>query len=188
MIREAFADPAGAYADFAARSRFEALPGDVVGTIKLFILDTLGVALAGSTAPACAELVDQVREWGGAPESTLLNFGGNVPAPSAALVNATLAEARDFDDTYDPGIVHVMAPTVSSALAMAERRKGVDGKTLITAVAAGAEIMCRIGAGCRSPLTWTRTATTGGFAAAAACSRLLEYEPETINHALGIAY
>ena len=188
MIRDASADPAAAYADFVARSRYEALPADVVSTIKLFILDTLGVALAGSTAPACADLVEQVREWGGVAESTLLAFGGKVPAPSAALVNATLAEARDFDDTYDPGIVHVMAPTVSSALAMAERRKSVDGKTLITAIAAGAEIMCRIGAGCRSPLTWTRTATTGGFASAAACARLLDYEPERVNHALGIAY
>ena len=188
MTQDASTDPARAYADFVARSRFAALPAEVVNTVKLFILDTLGVALAGSTAPACRELVEQVREWGGAPESTLLNFGGKVPVPSAALVNATLAEARDFDDTYDPGIVHVMAPTVSSALAMAERLKGVSGKALITAIAAGAEIMCRIGAGCRSPLTWTRTATTGGFAAAAACGRLLEYEPERINHALGIAY
>ena len=186
--REPSTDPAGAYADFVARSRYAALPAAVVSTIKLFVLDTLGVALAGSTAPACRELVEQVREWGGVAESTLLSFGGKVPAPSAALVNATLAEARDFDDTYDAGIVHVMAPTVSSALAMAERLTRVDGKALITAIAAGAEIMCRIGAGCRSPLTWTRTATSGGFAAAAACARLLGYDAGKVNHALGIAY
>jgi 2-methylcitrate dehydratase PrpD len=188
MAVDTSTDPAARYADFVAHSRFDALPADVVNTVKLFILDTLGVALAGSTAPACGELVEQVREWGGAAESTLLNFGGKVPVPSAALVNATLAEARDFDDTYDPGIVHVMAPTVPSALAMAERRKGVGGKLLITAIAAGAEIMCRVGAGCRSPLTWTRTATAGGFAAAAACARLLDYDAPSINHALGIAY
>jgi len=188
MAQSASTDPAKAYADFVAQSRFSALPAAVVTTVKHFVLDTLGAALAGSTAPACRELVEQVREWGGAQESTLLNFGGKVPVPSAALVNATLAEARDFDDTYDPGIVHVMAPTVSSALAMAERVGGVGGKALITAIVAGGEIMCRIGAACRSPLTWTRTATTGGFAAAAACGRLLEFEPEKINHALGIAY
>ena len=187
-MRQEAKDPARAYAEFVSRSHFDALPPSVVDTVKLFILDTLGVTLAGTTAPACADLVDQVREWGGTPESSLFNFGGKVPAPNAALVNATLAEARDFDDTYDPGIVHVMAPTVSSGLAMAERIGGVSGRELIAAVAAGAEIMCRIGAGCRSPLTWTRTATSGGFAAAAVSSRLLKYSPDIVNHALGIAY
>ena len=103
-------DPAGDYAEFVSEIRFDALPQSVVDTVKLFILDTLGVSLAGTTAPACAELVEQVREWGGTPQSSLVNFGGKVPSPHAAFVNATLAEARDFDDTYDPGIVHVMAP------------------------------------------------------------------------------
>ena len=187
-MRHEATDPATAYAKFVAQSRFDALPAPVVDTVKLFILDTLGVSLAGTTAPACADLVEQVREWGGAADSRLVNFGGKFPVPNAALVNATLAEARDFDDTYDPGIVHVMAPTVSAGLAMSERIGGVSGRELIAAVAAGAEIMCRIGAGCRSPLTWTRTATTGGFAAAAVCCRLLGHSADTINHALGIAY
>lgn len=187
-MQQAPKDSARAYAQFVRECRFESLPAAVVDTIKLFILDTLGVALAGTTAPACGELVEQVREWGGNPQSTLINFGGKVPVPSAALVNATLAEARDFDDTYDPGIVHVMAPTVSAALATCEQVGNVGGRELIASVAAGAEIMCRIGAGCRSPLTWTRTATTGGFAAAAAYSRLHGYDADTINHALGIAY
>jgi len=187
-MRQEARDPARDYAEFVSEIRFDALPRSVVDTVKLFILDTLGVTLAGTTAPACAELVAQVREWGGTPESSLVNFGGKVPVPHAALVNATLAEARDFDDTYDAGIVHVMAPTVSSALAMSERIGGVSGREVIAAVTGGAEIMCRIGAGCRSPLTWTRTATTGGFAAAAVCSRLLGYSADAVNHALGIAY
>jgi 2-methylcitrate dehydratase PrpD len=181
-------DPAVGLSAFTTDLAFAHISPDVAKTIKLFILDTLGVAVAGTTAPGCRELVEQVREWDRSGAASLLNFGDRVSLPSAALVNATLAEARDFDDTYDRGIVHVMAATVSAGLAVAEQRGGVSGADLITAVAAGAEIMCRIGAACKSPLTWTRTSTIGGFAAAATSSKLYGYSRETTQHALGIAY
>ena len=188
MVNVEGKDPAVAYSEFIAGLQYSSLPEDVVHTIKWFALDMLGVSLAGSTAPGCEELVTLVREWGGRGKSTLLNFGDRVPAPHAALVNATLAEARDFDDTYDRGIVHVMAPTVAAALAISEQRGGVSGHDLIASIAAGVEIMCRIGAGCRSPLTWTRTSTAGGFAAAATSARLMNYTASMTQNALGIAY
>lgn len=181
-------DPAVGLSAFASDLAFARIPADVVKTIKLFMLDTVGVGVAGTTAPGCRELVEQVREWDRSGVASLLNFGDKVSLPSAALVNATLAEARDFDDTYDRGIVHVMAPTVAAGLAFAEQRGGVSGTELITAIVAGAEIMCRIGAACKSPLTWTRTSTIGGFAAAATIAKLSEYSRETTQHSLGIAY
>jgi 2-methylcitrate dehydratase PrpD len=181
-------DPAVGLCAFATHLAFAQIPADIVETIKLFMLDALGVGIAGTTAPGCRELVEQVREWDRSGKASLLNFGDKVSLPSAALVNATLAEARDFDDTYDRGIVHVMAPTVAAGLALAEQRGGVSGADLIAAVVAGAEIMCRIGAACKSPLTWTRTSTIGGFAAAATSAKLYGYSRETTQHALGIAY
>ena len=48
-MRHEATDPATAYAKFVAQSRFDALPAPVVDTVKLFILDTLGVSLAGTT-------------------------------------------------------------------------------------------------------------------------------------------
>ena len=50
-------DAIDAFAAHVVRTRFEDLPGAVVGRAKVFILDTLGVGLAGSDGPGAASLV-----------------------------------------------------------------------------------------------------------------------------------
>jgi len=54
------------------RAKFEDLPFDAVDQTKLFILDTLGVCIAGSVTPEAGKIVSVVRNWGGKPERTLL--------------------------------------------------------------------------------------------------------------------
>ena len=50
-----------------------------------------------------------------------------LPTPTAAMANAMLAEAWDFDDVHDAAIVHCMSPVLYSALATAEgSRKDVQ--------------------------------------------------------------
>lgn len=167
---------------------WEALPREVAQQTKDFILDTLGVLVAGSSAPGCGELVAQIADWNGKGEGTILVFGTRAPAPWAGLANATMAEARDFDDTHDRGIVHTMAPVLSAALAAAEVRGGAPGRDLIGAVALGVDLMARLGVASTTPLTWTRTATLGGMAAAAAGARMLGLHPNQAWDAMGIAY
>jgi 2-methylcitrate dehydratase PrpD len=111
---------------------FEQVPPEVVRVAKLFVLDTLGTLLAGTSAPGCYELVDQLEYWGGRPEATILNFGSRLPCPATVLANATMAQARDFDDTHGPGLVHTMAATLFPALAAAEERGDATGEELLT--------------------------------------------------------
>ena len=167
---------------------FERLPPEAVRVAKLFVLDTLGTLLAGTSAPACGELVEQLEEWGGRAEATVLHFGSRLPSPAVVLANATLAEARDFDDTHGPGLVHTMAPTLFPALAMAEMRGGASGKALLTAVIPAVDVMARLGLASTTPLTWTRTSTLGGMAAALAAGKLLGLPHQTVWDAVGIAY
>jgi 2-methylcitrate dehydratase PrpD len=167
---------------------FDRLPAEVVGIAKRFILDTLGTLLAGTSAPGCGELVAQLEDWGGRDEATILHFGPRLPGPAAVLANATMAEARDFDDTHGPGLVHTMAPTLFPALAMAESRGGASGRELLSAVILAADVMARLGLASTTPLTWTRTSTLGGMAAALAAGRLLGLSLETVWDAVGIAY
>ncbi|MEE4609314.1 MAG: MmgE/PrpD family protein, partial [Desulfobacteraceae bacterium] len=47
--------------------RFEDLPVSVIESAKLFILDTFGTALAGSSAPGVSPVMEMLREIGGKP-------------------------------------------------------------------------------------------------------------------------
>lgn len=95
------ADPALTLAEHVCRTRFADLPSEAVIATKRDILDTLGAMLGGSVAPGVVELVRLVQGWGGRAESSLLLMGSKVPAPQAAMVNATMGHALDFDDTHD---------------------------------------------------------------------------------------
>ncbi|MCK5553384.1 MAG: MmgE/PrpD family protein, partial [Deltaproteobacteria bacterium] len=84
---------------------FEDLSPNTVDVTKRFILDTLGVGIAGSTAAGAKEAAEQMVEWGGMPESTIMCFGKKVPSLNAAFANSVMIHARDFDDAHDGAVV-----------------------------------------------------------------------------------
>ena len=109
---------------------YAALPEDVVEATRRQILDTLGVTVAGSTCSLSGEmngLVEMVRDWGGKEESTIMMYGGKVPAENAALVNATMARALDFE-ACGAGASHASAPAVATAFAIGEKLGGISGR------------------------------------------------------------
>ncbi|MFZ0717981.1 MmgE/PrpD family protein, partial [Mycobacterium sp.] len=132
-------------ARFAVSLRYEDLPSDVVAAVKSNILDTLSCALAGSSAEGIAEVADLVYGWGGTPEASVFVLGGKVPAHHAAWLNSGMAHARDYDDTHDAAILHAGVSTVPAAIAAAQLSGDHSGQDLIVAVAAGLEVMCRLG-------------------------------------------
>ena len=85
-------------ADYLSSTTYDDLPPEVTLASKKSIMDTLGVSLAGSSASGVKEIASLVKEWGGKPESTVFLYQAMVPAHEAALVNATMARALDFDD------------------------------------------------------------------------------------------
>ncbi|MFI6502555.1 MmgE/PrpD family protein [Nonomuraea typhae] len=133
-------------ADFAASCR-DGLPAAVRTDVAGRILDVLGNCLAAYAEPdgdAAPAVLRAVRRWSGAEEATAIGSGHRLPAPSAALVNGTLAHALDYDDTHLPSVLHPSAPVVPAALAAAEAT-GAGGAELAAAVAAGIEVCNRLG-------------------------------------------
>jgi len=184
-------DAAFAIARSVVRTRFEALPSKAVELTKQDILDTLGCCIAGSSAAAGKEVVELGREFGGKPESTIIAFGDKMPAPMAAFINGTTGHALDFDDTHDKAVLHVGPAAVSAALAVAERMGEVNGKALITAVALGADLICRMGLATKIPLQkggWMFSPLYGYFGATAAAGKMLGLTEEQLINAFGIAY
>jgi 2-methylcitrate dehydratase PrpD len=166
----------------------DGLPREVIDTTKRFALDAIGAAIAGSTAEGCDAILQVYRQWGGVPEATVIARGVRLSAPHAALVNAVMLHARDFDDTHDVAIVHAYASVLPSALATAEAAGAIDGRRFIAALVAGAEIACRLGLALRHYHGWHNSAVCGAFGAAAAAGVVLGLTEGEMRHALGIAY
>ena len=174
--------------DHLTGTTFNDLPEAVIDGAKRFILDSVGVAIAGSSAPGCREVADLVKEWGGKPEATLLIYGGKVPSPSAAMANSMMMHALDFDDALDESALHAHISVLPAALAVAESEGKVSGEDLITAVTLGVDLVCRLGLATMRPLAWIRSATCGFFGAAAAAGKVMGLDGEQMSNALGVAY
>jgi 2-methylcitrate dehydratase PrpD len=178
-------------ARFAANLDAARLDTAVVKAIKTNILDTLSCALAGSSAPAIAEVTGLVREWGGAAQADMFVFGGKFPAHHAAWANAGMSHARDYDDTHDAAVLHAGVSSVPAALAAGQLRGGLSGAELIAAVAAGIETTCRLGIATKLDLIesgFIYSSLLGYFGATAAAGRALRLTDSEMLNAFGIVY
>jgi 2-methylcitrate dehydratase PrpD len=182
-------DPAFALAAHVTSIGFADLPASTVAATKRDILDTFGCILGGSGAPGIDALFTVADHWGGREESIVLLHGRRLPAPQAALLNASMGHALDFDDTHDgAGSIHPGISALAAGLAMADTLGTVDGRQFIRAVALGLDVSCRIALASTVDRGWHRTAAIGVFGAAVTAGLLLGLNAEQMRHALGIAY
>ncbi len=182
-------DPACELAEHVCRTRFEDLPPSTVHATGHDIADTLGCMLGGSGAAGIAALMGVLKTWGGREESRVLLHDVSLPAHHAALANAAMGHALDYDDTLDSaGSIHPGVSVLAAALAMADRINEVSGRDLLLAVALGLDVSCRVAMAATVDRGWHRTSAMGVFGAAAAASKLLKLNEAQVLNALGIAY
>jgi len=131
-------------ADWVCGLRFEDLPADVVASTKDRVLDVIGLALAGLPMPFGAAVTRATAAMSATGPSRILGSGQRASVAAAAFANGALSQALEFDDTHNESIVHMSSPAVAAALALAETAR-TSGKALITAIALGNEISCRVG-------------------------------------------
>ncbi|MGH3319856.1 MAG: MmgE/PrpD family protein [Streptosporangiaceae bacterium] len=182
-------------AAFAARARETGLPETLRGDAARRVLDVMGNCLAAATEEPARIVTETVDGWGGHEVAHVIGRTRRYPAPSAALVDGTLAHALDFDDTHLPSVLHPSSSVVPAALAAAEA-EGRTGTALLDAVAVGDEVCVRLGvAGYDEALGNSiffergqhATAICGTVGAAVAVGMLYELDPAGIAAAAGIA-
>ncbi len=179
-----------AIAQFISTIKYEDIPADVIGRIKLLILDSLGCALYGTdlewsrilrTTLGGLDTTQACRVWG---------TSERLSAPHAALVNGTLIQSFELDDVHRQGVLHVGAVTLPPLLAVTELHPGLSGRDFLRAAVAGYEIGPRVGK-CMGPQHigqgWHSGATVGVFSAAAGAAAALRLTSDQAVHALGIA-
>ena len=176
-------------AAWVAQVRFEDLPADVVESTKLRIMDVIGLSLAGAETPFGISTREAVVAMSPAGPCAILGFGDRVGVTSAAFANGALSQALEYDDTHNESIVHMSSPAVAAALALSECN-AVSGRDLITAIAIGNEISCRVGSVSSGELHKRGFHPTGLFAtfgAAFLAAKLLKLDADAMARGAGIA-
>jgi 2-methylcitrate dehydratase PrpD len=176
------------FARHALETRFTDLSADAVEQAKVFILDTIGVGIAGSSAAGAEELSRVAAGWGEGGDAAVWGRRQRVPAPSAAFLNGFQAHCQEYDCVHEKAVLHPMATLLPAAIAYAERKGGISGRELLVAVAVGVDVAANLGVASREGLKFFRPATAGGFGATAAIGRLAGFDVETLSNAFGIQY
>ena len=165
-----------------------ALPPAVAADAKLRLLDTIAVASAAVGLPIGQAVRQGAAALGTGDQAGIIG-GGRSTAALAAMVNGTLAHALDFDDTHAASVMHPSAPAVAAALAMAEAT-GASGERLLTGIAAGVELNCRLGLvapGAFHEVGQHPTGTLGTISAALVAAWFLGLDADGMTDAAGIA-
>ena len=167
------------FAAHAIDTRFADLPDEARQRAAVYILDSIGVGIAGSSAEGGEGLLRIAAGWG-RPAASVFGRQERLAAPAAAFMNAWQTHNQEFDPLHEGAIVHAMASVLPAALATAELRGGVSGAELIVAVAAGVDVAAGLGLASRAGFRFFRPATAGGFGAVAAAGRLLGLDRATL--------
>jgi 2-methylcitrate dehydratase PrpD len=176
-----------------ARTPFEVFDRRTVEKAKNRIMDAAGCAVAGTKASGCSMLLDLLREWGGAEQSTILGIGAKFPVHCAAMMNAVLCRSYDFEPTGalvqgKSTPAHITGTTVPAALAVGEMA-GASGKDILTALILGDDVASRVAAASQLNIDsgWDSTGTVNAFGTVAIAGRLMGLTEGQIVNALGIA-
>jgi 2-methylcitrate dehydratase PrpD len=176
-------------ANWAVGLRREDMPPDIVTLTRQRILDIIGVGLTGVGTAFGDSVHEAVGNLGAGAESTVLGYGSHMPANLAALANGALAHEFEFDDTHNETAIHVSSPVVVTALAVGERLRA-SGADVLAAVAAGNEVVCRIGViapGEFYKSGFHPTGIVGTFGATVTACKLMGLDAAATTNALGIA-
>lgn len=167
------------------------VPGDVVDTVKLCILDSIGAALGAANHGLIKNIASTYYSIVG--EGRGAHCWGQkrkVPVLTAVFINALMSHTLELDDVHTKSKTHIGTVVVPTAWSLAEYL-GSSGREFLEAVICGYETMSRIGMGfgvsSHRNRGWHVTGTAGTFGAAAAAARLLKLDEEETLSALGMA-
>lgn len=129
-------------AQFSRNLRYEDIPASALKEARRFMLDSIGCALAASRNEDMLAAHRYVQKLGGMPEATVIGSGLRTNAPNAALMNALLIRALDYNDIYwkqDPSHPSDIIP---AALAAGEKA-GQDTRELLLGIIIAYELEMR---------------------------------------------
>lgn len=157
--------------------------------VRTAVVDTLGVALAGSDFEGATIVRAASVGEGAVGPSLVLGTSLRLSALDAGMLNGMAAHALDYDDGNIVMVGHPSALLVPAVLALGEE-VGASLEDAAVAYAAGYEVIIRVSRGVNTThyeKGWHPTSTIGVLGVAAAGARLLGLDAERTTLALAIA-
>lgn len=178
------------FAEFVSDLKFRAIPPPVIEHLKTLLLDNLGVTIYGAKYTESSDpFFTAIKALNGScGRSTVVSKGSSFQPQYAMMLNGAYSHTLDFDDTHIEGVVHPGASVIAAALTEGESTKA-SGQQLLTAIAAGYEVVCRLGVAIGSSgfaKGFHNTSTCGIFGAIAAISSLRGLDADIIEMAFGV--
>src|SRR5256885_1947375 len=110
-------EPTRKIAEFVTQTSLETIPSAAIAAARDAILDSIGVALAGSREPAGRIPAELAREERAAEEATVWGQGFRTSSTSAAFANGVATHADDFDSSF-PTLGQPMAGLPATVFAL----------------------------------------------------------------------
>lgn len=177
------------FARHALKTPLSAMPAAAKAAARIFILDTIGVGVAGARASYADDILRAARRWGAAGLSDAAHVLGRrvrLPAPAAAFVNGFQIHCQEFDCVHEAAVVHPMA-TIGAALFAECETRGTAGEDLLAATIVAVDVAAGLGVASKAPIRFFRPANAGLFGATLGVARLRGFTIDTALDALGFA-
>ena len=178
------------FARFAAEFQLRDAPEDLVGRMKMALLDALAIMQGAAHFARIndhRELIGYLDATAPPGPASVVGHGLRTTEMMAAFANGTLCEVLDCMDCNLTARIHNGAAVTPAVLALAESN-GATGRDVLAAMLVGFEIGTRLGHAVQ-PAHWHSgfqiTGTYNTCAAAAAAGRLLRLDAEALEAALG---
>ena len=176
--------------EFALSTSLADIPATVREKAARHVADTVGCMLAGTRSDLAPSLLKYVRSRDVRGSTAIIGWGERCDAETAALANATLGHALDYDDANTAMRGHPSAIVVGALLAAPEA-SGLSGARFLEAYIVGVEAATRISkameVGPQLQLGWHFTGTMGIFAATLALAKIAQLTEMQARRALGVA-
>ncbi len=179
--------------EWGISAKFEDISNSNLIKLKQALLDSLGCMIGGSQTEVGQAIGKFTAQNNCQGESLIPGTDLRVNPRDSAFLNATLANALDYDDTYEEdgkALCHPGATLVAAALA-ASSIHPISGEDFLTSLAVGYEVSARVGESIQpSPDIYVKVWGLSHFmvfGAAIIASRLLHLNQTAAHNAFGIA-
>lgn len=180
-------DPRKHILDHVALTKPADIPTAAWQAARVFITDTVGVGLAGSSAVGADELVAASAGWG-AGDVPVIGRTLTASRETAALLNGFFIHNLEWDGVHEPAVVHAMSVVTACCLAEAASNRSITGRDFAAAIILGVDIASGLGVAAASGLRFFRPANAGTIGAALALARLRGLPRARYDDVLGLAY
>lgn len=182
------------FSEIIEKTTYDDLDQALLDRMKVRFADGIGAMLEGKHGVGNDLLLKLMRQYGGAPEATVANYGDKMPALNAAMLNSMQMRSNDFEPchagnkTGEGTPSHIASCLNPAALAVGEREQA-SGKEIMTAVAVADDLGSRLNEsmGFSTANVFDGTGTVNGMAACACAAKINKMTANEIHNSFGIA-